>query len=102
MTSPFKGDQADLKAAAEKFFMQADTFRNHLGILEGIKQEYGIYVVGSAGTAMQDVWQACISRGNNLHRTFMEVVDALNDSGAKFDHQDQEAAAMVNRHKYDF
>ncbi|WP_327113595.1 hypothetical protein OHB12_31990 [Nocardia sp. NBC_01730] len=101
-TPSYTGDPAEINAAAKKFFMHADTFKNHMGILEGIKQEYAPAVQGSTGTAIQTAMQGALDKGNKLHQTFMQIVDALNSSGASFDAQDQEGAANVNKYNMNF
>ncbi|MGW4719197.1 WXG100 family type VII secretion target [Nocardia sp. NPDC004260] len=96
----YTGDPSDINAAAKKFFMHADTFKNHLGILEGVKMEYAPAVQGATGNAIQQAMQGALDKGGKLHATFMEIVDALNSSGASFDNQDQENASKVQSQMY--
>ncbi|MEU2043258.1 WXG100 family type VII secretion target [Nocardia niwae] len=98
----YTGDPSDINSAAKKFFMHADTFKNHLGILEGVKMEYAPAVQGATGSAIQQAMQGALDKGGKLHATFMEIVDVLNSSGASFDSQDQENAAQVNKYNLNF
>ncbi|MGV9719837.1 hypothetical protein [Nocardia beijingensis] len=98
----FTGDRADIDNVAKKFFTHADTFKNHMGILEGIKMEYAPAVEGATGTAIQQAMQGALDKGGQLHKKFMEIVDALNVAGATFDNQDQENAAQVNKYNLNF
>ncbi|WP_067476869.1 WXG100 family type VII secretion target [Nocardia amamiensis] len=98
----FRGDQEDLHASAEKLYLQADTFNNHLQILDGIRQEYASAVVGKTGTAIQEAYEGARQKGKALEQIFRDVVDALNDSGAKFGAQDEQGASSFNQYKYDF
>jgi len=102
MAIGYTGDPSELHSVAGKFFMHADTFNNHLGILEGIKMEYAPAVTGATGDAIQSSMQASLDKGRQLHKTFMDIVDVLNGAGAAFDAQDQEGAAQVNKHNYNF
>ncbi|MEU7632236.1 hypothetical protein AB0C34_19950 [Nocardia sp. NPDC049220] len=102
MPTSYTGDPAEINAAAKKFFTHADTFKTHMGILEGIKMEYAPAVQGNTGNAIQSGMQGALDKGAKLHQTFMEIVDALNNSGANFDAQDQEGAANVNKYNLNF
>ncbi|MBF6467312.1 hypothetical protein IU427_19300 [Nocardia beijingensis] len=102
MATGYTGDPSEISAAAKKFFTHADTFRNHLGILEGIKMEYAPAVQGATGNSIQTAMQSALDRGGKLHQTFMEIVDVLNSAGANFDSQDQENAAQVNKYNMNF
>ncbi|MFG3618264.1 MULTISPECIES: hypothetical protein [Nocardia] len=98
----YTGDPSEINAVAKKFFTHADTFKNHMGILEGIKMEYAPAVQGATGNAIQQAMQGALDKGGKLHATFMEIVDALNTSGATFDSQDQENASQVNKYNLNF
>ncbi|WP_280491887.1 WXG100 family type VII secretion target [Nocardia asiatica] len=102
MATGYTGDPAEITAAAKKFFTHADTFRNHLGILEGIKMEYAPAVQGATGTAIQTAMQGALDKGGKLHQTFMEIVDVLNSAGANFGSKDEEHAAQVNKYNMNF
>ncbi|WP_040775621.1 WXG100 family type VII secretion target [Nocardia pneumoniae] len=102
MAIGYTGDPAEITATAKKFYMHADTFKNHMGILEGIKLEYAPAVQGQTGTAIQNAMQAALDKGGKLHNVFMEIVDALNTAGAGFDSQDQEGASQVNKYNLNF
>ncbi|MGK8489556.1 WXG100 family type VII secretion target [Nocardia asiatica] len=98
----YTGDPSEINAAAKKFFTHADTFKNHMGLLEGIKMEYAPAVQGATGNAIQAAMQGALDRGGKLHQTFMEIVDALNSAGATFDSEDQHNAAQVNKYNMNF
>ncbi|MGW4328283.1 WXG100 family type VII secretion target [Nocardia sp. NPDC004573] len=102
MAIGYTGDEDDINTAAKKFFTHADTFKNHLGILEGIKMEYAPAVQGATGNAIQQAMQGALDKGGKLHSTFMEIVDALNVAGSTFGSQDQENASQVNKYNLNF
>lgn len=98
----YTGDPSEINAAAKKFHGHADTFQNHIGILDGIRQEYAPAVQGATGNAIQAAMQGALDKGRKLHATFMEIVDTLNSAGANFDAQDQENASQVNKYNLNF
>jgi WXG100 family type VII secretion target len=102
MAIGYTGDPSEINTAAKKFFTHADTFKNHLGLLEGIKMEYAPAVQGATGNAIQAAMQGALDKGGRLHKTFMDIVEALNTAGATFDSQDQENASQVNKYNMNF
>ncbi|GAA5062221.1 WXG100 family type VII secretion target [Nocardia callitridis] len=102
MAVTYTGDSDQLFAASKRFFTHADTFKNNLAVLEGIKMEYATAIQGQTGNAVQTSMQQSLDKGNRLHRTFMEMVDALHTAGSTFDSEDQNNASMVNRNNLDF
>ncbi|WP_280262072.1 WXG100 family type VII secretion target [Nocardia abscessus] len=98
----YTGDPSEINAAAKKFHGHADTFQNHIGVLDGIKNEYAPAVQGATGNAIQAAMQGALDKGRKLHATFVEIVDTLNSAGANFDAQDQENASQVNKYNLNF
>ncbi|MEU2036519.1 hypothetical protein [Nocardia amamiensis] len=98
----FRGSEEDLTASARKLDFQADTFNNHLQILDGIRQEYLSATEGRTANAIQEAYQTAHQRGKELENIFREVIAALNDSGGKFGAQDEAGVSEINQYNYNF